>query len=218
MTKKNNAIAHKKRTIWKELRLAFLTSWEYLRASVRYRKIAPAVTVFGSARFEPDHPYSKMAEQIGAELAKNGLTCITGGGPGIMQAAHRGSHEAGGVTAGANIVLPFEEKANPHMQVSFEFSYFFIRKVMLTKYSHGFIIFPGGFGTMDELFEVATLVQTKRLRTMPVILMGVEFWTPLLEFLKQSMVTGKTISPEDTDYFTLTDSVEEAITLIKKHA
>ena len=211
----NHNIPHKKRSLWKEFRLATTCTWQYMRACFRYRHVAPAVTVFGSARFDENHPYSKQAQEIGAKLAEAGYTCITGGGPGIMQAAHAGAAKAGGLTAGANIVLPLEEEPNPHMQISFEFSYFFIRKVMLAKYSHAFIIMPGGFGTMDELFEVATLIQTRRMRTMPIILIGVEFWTPLIDFLKTSMEKAGTIDASDPDFFTLTDSTEEAIATIK---
>lgn len=207
-------ITPRKRGLWKEIRLASITAYEYLRASLRYRKIRPAVTVFGSARFQETHPYAKLAERLGGKLAQSGYTCITGGGPGIMAAAHRGGSNAGGLCAGASIVLPMEEEPNKHMHVSYEFTYFFIRKVMLAKYARGFVVFPGGFGTLDELFEIATLMQTKRMKHHPIILMGVSFWQPLMDFLKSSMVAGGTISPEDLDFFTLTDDPDEAIDVI----
>lgn len=216
MNKRKNlpAITHKKRGFWKEIRLAAISAWEYLRASVRYRKISPAVTVFGSARFKPEHPYCQLAEAVGAKLAEAGYTCITGGGPGIMAAAHRGGANAGGLCAGANIVIPLEEEPSPHMHISYQFSYFFIRKVMLAKYSRGFIILPGGFGTMDELFEVATLMQTGRMPKHPIVLIGKSFWQPLLDFLQNIMVSAQTISPEDMDFFSITDNADDAVNII----
>ncbi|MFZ4987069.1 MAG: TIGR00730 family Rossman fold protein [Blastocatellia bacterium] len=179
--------------------------------------VGPCITVFGSARFAEDHQYYDLARQVGAAIARIGLTVMTGGGPGIMEAANRGAFEAGGTSIGCNIVLPFEQKPNPYIHKMLEFRYFFVRKTMLVKYSYGFVVMPGGVGTMDELFEALTLIQTGKIRNFPVVLMGTQYYRPLMEFM-QHMIGEKTISPTDLDLLLVTDSVEEAIAHIEYHA
>lgn len=205
------------RPFWKELKLATLTYWEYVCGSFKYRNTGPAITVFGSARFATDHPYCQLARAMGKRLAEAGFTTFTGGGPGIMQAAHQGANEAGGYCVGANIVVPYEEELNQHMHLSHFFRYFFIRKVMLTKFSSGFVIFPGGLGTMDELFEVATLMQTRKLHKIPLVLMGVDYWQPLYSFVENTMLANSTINTSDLDLFTLTDCPDVAMRVINQH-
>ena len=175
----------------------------------------PCVTVFGSARFGEDHPYYDMGRRLGAELAKAGFTVMTGGGPGIMEASTRGAKEVGGRTIGCNIKLPMEQHANPYLDRFIEFRYFFVRKVMLVKYSYAFISLPGGFGTLDELFESATLVQTGKIQNFPVVLMGKDFWQPMLDFLRSRMVAEGTIDQTDLDRFIVTDSPEEAAACVR---
>lgn len=153
---------------------------------------------------------------MGRRLAKMGLTTMTGGGPGIMEAANRGARESGGRSIGCNIVLPMEQEPNKYVDKFLEFRYFFVRKVMLVKYSYAFVIFPGGFGTMDEAFETLTLVQTRKIDHFPIVLMGTEFWKPLVEFLREKMVAQGTISPEDMNLLTVTDSHDEACRVIQE--
>lgn len=184
---------------------------EFIRGFRALHFLGPCITVFGSARFKEDHRYYKLARQIGAECANLGFTVVTGGGPGVMEAANRGAKDVGGRSIGCNIILPEEQAANPYVDKVVTFRYFFVRKVMLVKYSQAFICLPGGFGTMDEIFEAATLVQTKKIFDFPIILVGVEFWSPLVEFMRARMLAEKTISPEDLHRLILTDSVEEVI-------
>ncbi|MEP7352934.1 MAG: TIGR00730 family Rossman fold protein [Acidobacteriota bacterium] len=180
--------------------------------------VGPCVTVFGSARFAEDHPYYKLAREMGTKLAEVNFTTMTGGGPGVMEAANRGAKEAGGASIGCNIILPQEQKPNPYVDKFVQFRYFFVRKIMLVKYSYGFVAAPGGFGTLDELFEVATLIQTGKIKGFPVVLLGVEYWTPLLEFVRHSLLANHAINPEDLDHLLLTDSPEEAAAFILKTA
>lgn len=175
------------------------------------------MTVFGSARFKEDHIYYEKAREIGARLTKIGFTVMTGGGPGIMEAANRGAKEAGGRSVGCNIELPFEQDPNPYMDKCVTFKYFFIRKVLMLKYSYAFVVMPGGAGTMDELFETLTLIQTEKISDFPVVIMGKEYWKNLTELL-EDFVKNKTISPEDLKLFILTDSVDDAIAHIEKCA
>ncbi len=184
---------------------------EFIRGFRALHFVGPCVTVFGSARFPEDHPYYEKARLIGAEIARQGFTVITGGGPGIMEAANRGAYEVGGRSIGCNIVLPKEQLPNPYVHKFVTFRYFFVRKVMLVKYSQAFVIMPGGFGTMDEAFEAATLIQTGKIFSFPIILVGVDYWTPLLDFLKQTMVPNGTISESDLKLLHLTDSVEDVV-------
>jgi uncharacterized protein (TIGR00730 family) len=177
--------------------------------------VGPAVSVFGSARTQPDNPYYQQAVECGKMIVERNLACITGGGPGIMEAANKGAFEsgvAGAKSVGLNIDLPFEQKPNPYQTHELNFRYFFIRKVMFVKYAAGFIIFPGGFGTMDELFESLTLIQTEKIQTFPVALIGTGFWGGLIDWVKQTMADKhQTISPGDLDLLLLTDSLDEAI-------
>jgi uncharacterized protein (TIGR00730 family) len=172
--------------------------------------VGPCVTVFGSARFDEHHRYYGMAREVGRLLARSGFTVMTGGGPGIMEAANRGAKDANGRSLGCNIVLPREQKPNPYVDSWIDFEYFFIRKIMLVKYSYAFIVMPGGFGTMDELFEVATLIQTGKVENFPVALMGTDFWRPLIDQLRL-MVTEKTIDPVDLDHLVISDDPGEVV-------
>jgi len=171
--------------------------------------VGPCVTVFGSARFGPEHRHYGMAREVGGRIARLGLTTMTGGGPGIMEAANRGAREAGGRSIGCNIVLPQEQKPNPYVDRFVTFRYFFVRKVMLVKYSYAFVVLPGGFGTLDELFEALTLVQTGKISDFPVILMGTDYWAPMLDFLRGTLAAQGTIAPKDLDLIHVTDSIDE---------
>jgi hypothetical protein len=184
---------------------------EFIRGFRALHFLGPCITVFGSARFKEDHRYYKLARKVGAEVANLGFTVITGGGPGVMEAANRGAKDVGGRSIGCNIILPEEQAPNPYVDKVVTFRYFFVRKVMLVKYSQAFICLPGGFGTMDEIFEAATLVQTKKIFDFPIILVGVEFWTPLIEFMRNRMLLERTISDEDLDRLMVTDSIDEVI-------
>jgi len=183
--------------------------WEFIKGFRFLHFVGPCVTVFGSARFKEDHPYYQLAREAGKLLAKSGFTIMTGGGPGIMEAANRGAKDAGGRSIGCNIVLPHEQKPNPYLDQFVDFKYFFVRKVMLVKYSYAFIIMPGGFGTLDEWFETATLIQTGKIHNFPIVLIGKSYWQPILDFIK-TMVTARTISQADYDRILVTDSPEEA--------
>ena len=194
-----------------ELGRALRIFFEFIRGFRKLHFVGPCVTVFGSARFTEDHRYYVLARQIGAAVAREGFTVMTGGGPGIMEAANRGAMEAGGRSVGVNIRLPNEQHPNRYLDTFVEFRYFFVRKVMLAKYSYAFIAMPGGFGTMDELFEIATLIQTGKIRGYPCILVGIDYWQPLITFLRETLVADQTIDAEDLDRLTLTDSPEEVV-------
>jgi len=186
---------------------------EFARAFEALLPVGPAVTVFGSARFKPSHEYYKLARQVGAELARAGLATLTGGGPGIMEAANRGAHETGGASYGLNIILPHEQGANPYVDKSIEFRYFFTRKVCLVKYSCAFIVMPGGLGTLDEMFEAATLIQCRKIGPFPLILMGERFWDGFRtwgEYMIREGVFGK----DEIGFGRVTDSPREAVDLI----
>jgi len=197
-----------------ELFRTFRIASEFIRGFRTLHFVGPSVTVFGSARFKPEHRYYHLAQEVGERLAKAGFTTITGGGPGVMEAANRGAKQAGGTSVGCSIQLPKEEAANPYVDVMVEFHYFFVRKVMLVKYSYAFIVLPGGFGTMDEIFETATLIQTGKLKPFPIVVMGSSYWRPLLTLLKEKMVPEGTIDAEDVDRLIVTDSPEEAVGLV----
>lgn len=176
----------------------------------------PCVTVFGSARFKEDHPYYILAREMGKKIAELGLVTMTGGGPGIMEAANRGAFENGGKSIGCNIKLPFEQEPNPYVNHSITINFFFIRKVLLVKYSYAFVIMPGGFGTQDEFFETLTLAQTKVINDFPIVVMGRQYYQPFQDWMDH-MVQEGTISPEDKKFILFTDSCEEAIHHIRKY-
>jgi uncharacterized protein (TIGR00730 family) len=175
-----------------------------------------AVTIFGSARVQPDDPYYKTAEHLAKRLVESGFSVITGGGPGIMEAANKGAAQAGGQSVGLNIRLPYEQKPNPYANIVLEYKYFFVRKVMFVKYAVAYVILPGGFGTMDELFEALTLIQTKRIKPFPVILMGSEYWKGLIDWLRDGMLRNDKIDACDLDIIQIVDDPEEAVRHLKK--
>ena len=201
-----------------ELARLWRISLEFLRGFRALHFVNPCVTVFGSARLRPGHRYYELAREVGKRLAQAGFTVMTGGGPGVMEAANRGAKEGGGRSVGCNIELPHEQSGNEYLDLSVDFRYFFVRKVMLVKYSTAFVILPGGFGTMDEIFETATLVQTDKIHDFPLVLMGREYWQGLLDFLDDPMVRERTISPEDPLRFIVTDSPAEAVDRILEAA
>jgi uncharacterized protein (TIGR00730 family) len=201
-----------------ELGRAFRIFRELIHGFRALHFVGPCITVFGSARFREDHRYYALTRDLGARIARARFTVMTGGGPGLMEAANRGAKDARGVSIGCNIVLPQEQKPNPYLDKFVEFRYFFIRKMMLVKYSYGFVAAPGGFGTMDELFEVATLIQTGKIKNFPVVLLGVEYWSPLIAFLRQSLLANAAISAQDLESILLTDSPAEAVAHIQQCA
>jgi hypothetical protein len=178
--------------------------------------VGPAVTIFGSARIKPDDPVYKKTELIASLFAKNKFAVITGGGGGAMEAANKGAAEAGGKSIGLNIVLPFEQKPNSYSNLNLEFKYFFIRKVMFVKYAYAYVIMPGGFGTMDELFEAVTLVQTHRIKPLPVILVGSDYWGGLKKWIKAKLLEGNMISSKDAEILQIIDDPEEVVETVKK--
>jgi uncharacterized protein (TIGR00730 family) len=178
--------------------------------------IGPAVSIFGSARITPDDPVYKTTEKLAAMLVKNKFAVITGGGGGVMEAANKGASKAGGRSIGLNIILPREQKPNRYSNMKVEFNYFFIRKVMFVKYASAYIIMPGGLGTLDELFEAATLVQTQRIKPLPIILVGSDFWSGLMDWIRNHMLKTSKLCPEDMDIFQIIDSPEEIVKTIKK--
>jgi len=187
---------------------------EFVEGFDTLARIGPAISIFGSARTRPGDPEYKAARATASLLARAGFAVITGGGPGIMEAANRGAAEAGGDSVGCNIELPFEQGTNPWVRISIHFRYFFVRKTMFVKYAEGFIIFPGGFGTMDELFEALTLIQTGKVRNFPLILFGSAYWGGLVEWVKTTMATRGNIDPADIDFLQVTDSPEEAVHIL----
>jgi uncharacterized protein (TIGR00730 family) len=194
-----------------ELARAVRIFLEFMRGFRALHYVGPCVTVFGSARFKADHSYYDMARDLGARLARVGFTVLTGGGPGLMEAANRGAREAGGRSIGCNIELPTEQRPNPYLDRWITFRHFYVRKVMLVKYSYAFVALPGGFGTLDEMFEVATLVQTGKVKEFPIVLLGQEYWRPLTDFVRNRLMVEGTIDPGDAQILFTTDSVEEAV-------
>ncbi|HTP05401.1 MAG TPA: TIGR00730 family Rossman fold protein [Nitrospirota bacterium] len=178
--------------------------------------IGPAVTIFGSARLQPGSPYYDKCLKVAENLAKDGYAVISGGGPGIMEAANRGAQNASGISVGLNIELPMEQTPNLYQDVRLEFRYFFVRKLMFVKYAVGYVIFPGGFGTMDELFEALTLIQTKKIRSFPVVLVGRNYWQGMIEWMKKTVLEAGNIGPEDIDLMHIVDEPEEACAIINK--
>ena len=191
---------------WRVLRILS----EFVEGFDALNEVGPAVTVFGSARATPDDPYYAAGRKLGAALARRGFAVITGGGPGIMEAVNRGCQEAGGLSVGCNIELPNEQELNDYVDLGVEFRYFFVRKNMFVKYARGFVIFPGGLGTLDELFESLTLAQTGKIEHFPIVLFGTEYWTGLLDWMRKVVLGRRAISPQDMDLMTLTDDPEEA--------
>ena len=206
---------------WAEIKganswMIFKVMSEFVEGLEKLAKIGPCVTIFGSARVKPSHTFYKMADEIAFQLVQQGYGVITGGGPGIMEAGNRGASRAKGRSVGLNIYLPHEQKGNIYIDADklITFDYFFVRKVMFMKYSQGFIVMPGGFGTMDELTEALTLIQTKKIGRFPIVLVGKKFWTGLIDWWKKVLVGDKMISPEDMDLFNLVDSPEDAVKVI----
>ncbi len=198
---------------WRSLRILseFVEGFDALAA------VGPAVSVFGSARTKPTHRYYKLARELGKMLGQQGYAVITGGGPGIMTAANRGAQEGGGLSVGCNIELPMEQGLNPYIDLGIEFRYFFARKVMFVKYADAFVIFPGGYGTLDELFEALTLIQTRKVQDFPVILMGTEYWTGMIDWIRTTLLKEAAITPADVDLLRLTDDPAEAIEIINAY-
>jgi uncharacterized protein (TIGR00730 family) len=198
-------------------------SWRIFRIMAEFvegfevmANVGPAVSVFGSARTRPDDPMFKAAEETSRLLAKEGLAVITGGGPGIMEAGNKGAFDAGGRSIGLNITLPQEQEGNRYQTISLDFHYFYARKVMFVKYASAFICFPGGFGTLDEFFEVLTLVQTLKVEAYPIILYGSSYWTGLKAWIEEQLLKGNFIDPEDVDIFRIVDSPKDAVRLVKQ--
>jgi len=190
---------------------------EFVDGFEKLAKIGPCVSVFGSARTKPDHPYYKIAEEVSAKLVRHGYGVITGGGPGIMEAGNKGAKSENGKSVGLNIVLPFEQFNNIYIDPDklITFDYFFVRKVMFVKYAQGFVVMPGGFGTMDELFEALTLIQTHKIGRFPIVLVGKKFWSGLIDWIKDTLIEAENnVSPEDLDLFTVVDTPTEAVKVI----
>ncbi|MBA2500956.1 MAG: TIGR00730 family Rossman fold protein [Chitinophagaceae bacterium] len=199
-----------------ELAFAWRVFKQFIKGFRALHFVGPSITVFGSARFKEDHQYYKAARLMGKRISDLGFAVMTGGGPGIMEAANRGAFENGGKSVGCNIQLPFEQEGNPYVQTSITFEHFFVRKVLLTKYSYAFVIMPGGFGTMDEFFETITLIQTKTVTNFPIVIYGKEYFKPLRDMIDWMSLEG-TISKEDLSLVLFTDDVEEAISHIRTY-
>lgn len=207
---------------WHEMKTS--DSWQIFKIMAEFVEgfeklaiIGPCVTIFGSARTKMQHPYYKLAEEVAYKLTKVGFGIITGGGPGIMEAANKGAHYAGGRSVGLNIKLPFEQSSNPFIDPDklLAFDYFFVRKVMFMKYSQGFIVLPGGFGTLDEMFEALTLIQTQKIARFPIILLQKSYWKGLLDWIKNTLIEEKNVSPEDLDLIVTVDTADEAAKCIE---
>jgi len=207
-----------KQKTWNEIKTndswaIFKIMSEFVEGYERLSKIGPCVSIFGSARTKSDHPHYKLAEEIGYKLTQNGFGVVTGGGPGVMEAGNKGANRGEGVSVGLNIDLPFEQHYNPYISPgkNLNFDYFFVRKVMFVKYSQGFIVLPGGFGTMDELFEAITLIQTKKIGRFPIVLVNKKFWGGLLDWIKNTLLEEGNISEKDLDLFRIVDTADEAV-------
>ena len=211
-----------KQKTWNEIRTndswaIFKIMSEMVNGYETMGRIGPSVTIFGSARTKPEDPYYQLAEDIAFKIGKAGYGVITGGGPGIMEAGNKGAYLAGGPSVGLNIVLPFEQHFNPYIDSdkNLNFDYFFVRKVMFVKYSQGFVVMPGGFGTMDELFEALTLIQTKKIAKFPIVLVGTTFWSGLVDWIKTVLIEGeKTVSPDDLNLIKIVDTADEVVNVL----
>ncbi len=208
---------------WNEIKVQ--DSWqifkimaEFVEAFEKLGKIGPCVSIFGSARTKPNNPYYELAEEIAKKVTEQGYGVITGGGPGIMEAANKGARSGGGRSVGLNIELPFEQYSNPYIDTDklINFDYFFVRKVMFMKYAQGFIVLPGGMGTLDEMFEAITLIQTQKIGRFPIILVGKSYWGGLLDWIKTTMLTAKNINPDDLNLITLVDNADDAVKEINR--
>lgn len=204
------------RSRWREYKFALNVFWQFIRATRTLHYIGPCITVFGSARFKEGHRYYEAAREIGKRIAQLGFTTMTGGGPGIMEAANRGAFENGGYSVGCNIYLSFEQKPNPYMHRSYTFKHFFVRKTLLVKYSYAFVIMPGGFGTMDEFYETLTLIQTKTITQFPIVIFGKEYYQPFVDHMQFLLKQG-TISEADLKLVLLTDDYDEAMEHISNY-
>lgn len=202
---------------WRDFKFTLSVVFDFIRGFRKLHFAGPCVTVFGSARFKEDHPYYEKARELSGKIAKLGLTIMTGGGPGIMEAANRGAKDVGGKSVGCNIVLPHEQVSNPYLDKWVDMKYFFVRKTLLIKYSYAFVVMPGGFGTLDEYFEALTLIQTRKIYDFPIVVFGKEYHKELVEHI-QLMKKSTTISPEDLDLCLFTDSVDEAVDYIRENA
>ena len=219
MDNQSNTFFSERRKEWKKA--TGQTSWtvfkimaEFVEGFEKLSQIGPCVSIFGSARTQPGSPYYELAVDIAAKLTQAGFGVITGGGPGIMEAGNKGAKQAGGASVGLNISLPFEQHSNPYIDPDkdIDFNYFFVRKVMFVKYAQGFVVLPGGFGTMDELFEALTLIQTLKIDKFPVVLVGSKFWAGLIDWIKQVLLEQEhNISPEDLNLFKMVDTAEEVV-------
>ncbi|MFC6877175.1 TIGR00730 family Rossman fold protein [Flavobacterium myungsuense] len=211
-----------KRKTWNEIRTndswaIFKIMSEFVNGYETMSRIGPCVTIFGSARIKPEHAYYQLAEKIAYKISKAGYGIITGGGPGIMEAGNKGANLGGGTSVGLNIELPFEQHFNPYIDKdkNLNFDYFFVRKVIFVKYSQGFVVMPGGFGTLDEMFEALTLIQTKKIGKFPIILVGSEFWSGLIEWIKTVLIEKeKTVKVEDLDLFKIVDTEDEVVEVL----
>lgn len=202
---------------WNELKFSVKVFFEFLKGFRVLHYVGPCVTIFGSARFKEDHPYYEETRKLASEVAKLGFTVLTGGGPGIMEAANRGAKDVGGRSVGCNIILPFEQKPNPYLDKWMNFKYFFVRKTLLVKYSYAFIVMPGGFGTLDEYFESLTLIQTKKISQFPVIIFNKDFHEDIIAHIDKMLEAG-TISADDLKLCLFTNSIEEAIEHLRVHS
>ncbi len=205
------------RARWRELKYAVGVVAQFIKGFRTLHFIGPSITVFGSARFTEEHPYYARAREVSFRISKLGFTIVTGGGPGIMEAANRGAKDAGGLSIGCNIILPLEQYANPYLDKFINIEYFFVRKELLRKYSFAFVVMPGGFGTLDEFFETITLIQTKKTESFPVVVMGLDYHKNLIEHLN-TMVVNKTIHKDDLGLILFTDNMDEAVNHIQKYA
>ena len=211
-----------KQKTWNEIKTndswaIFKIMAEFVDGYEKLSRIGPCVSIFGSARTKPDHKYYKLAEEVAFKLTQSGYGVVTGGGPGIMEAGNKGANRGKGISVGLNIELPFEQNDNPYIDrdKSLDFDYFFVRKVMFVKYSQGFVVMPGGFGTLDEMFEALTLIQTKKIGAFPIVLIGKSYWSGLLEWIKKTLLDeNKNISPQDLDLFSVVETPDEAVEVI----